>query len=320
MPPTFAVAVGQGLLAVTRELWLVPAGALVAAMRRAAAWPALAVLGAVVVRAALAAAAAHPGDPTAPAGGVLVALESPRVGALVLGLALAGALLAGALRVAWLSGALPTLGPALAGAPRSPRFAAGIAYGLPSVLAAAALGLAAEAGAALFGLTLVLAVLRVAARVFVAPLPAPALVAAAGALALTLAAAAPLAAGALTDAAVARAALLGEGPSRAFAGALRRFLARPGAFLLSAGVFAAAGALGPLSIEGLGGAVLGFARGVGPLLLFGPDLMVGALALGVAAAVDLWWLGAVASLACGGGGSPGDAVAPGPLAPREPTI
>jgi hypothetical protein len=272
-------------------------GALLAALRRAASWPAWVVLAVVVVRAAVAGAAERPFDPAAPARGVLAGLGSPRLAALLLGLWGAGALLGAALRVLWLSGALPTLGAALSGAPREPRFASGVAYAFPRVLAAAALGLAADAGGSLFGIVLALSALRAAALSTGAG--GSLLLAAAGALALTLALFVPAATGALVDAAVARAALRAEWPAQAFAGAGRRFLARPGTFLLAACAFSAAGTLAPLSVEGMGSLALGFAQGTDPVLLLGPNLMLAAAALAVGAAVDLWWLGTVSALACG---------------------
>jgi hypothetical protein len=305
VPPTFAAAVGQGLRAAVREAWLVPVGAVLGVARRAALWPAFAVLAAVVLRAAVSSLVpATPLDPAAPLrgalGGALLALASPRLHALLAGLALSGALLGAAVRVAWLSGALPTLGLALSGAPRAPRFASGVAYGLPRVLAAASLGLVAELGAAAFAGTLALAALRVATRLPRAG-AAPA-IAAACALVLVIAAAAPIVAGAAADAAVARAALRGEGAARAFAGAVRRLVARPGSFVLAALGFTVAAFVAPLSLEGVGSAVLGFAGDAPAALLAGPHLMLRALAALVAAALDVWWLATVAALACGGDG------------------
>lgn len=300
MPPTFAAALGQGFRAAAREAWLVPVGAVVAAVRRAALWPAFAVLAAVVVRAAAAELRQSPLDLAAPFRGALVALGSPRLEALVAGLALAGLLLGAALRVAWLSGALPALGLALSGAPRAPRFASGVAYGLARVLAAALLGLAAEIASAAFGATLAIAALRTAARL--ARTGAGPAIAAACALALALAVAVPFVASVASDAAVARAAVRGEGPARAFAGAVRRLLARPGSLVLAGIAFALAGVAARLSVEGLGGAMLGFASDAPPSLLFGPELMLGALAAFVAAALDVWWLATVAAFACGGSG------------------
>ena len=297
MPPAFLSALGQGLRAAAREPWLVAVGALVAWLRRAATWPAWAVLGILLVRAVLAALERRPLDPAAPAEVIAAALGSPRLGALVLGLWLAGVALGAALRIAWLAGALPTLGGALAGAARAPRFAAGVAYRTPAVLATAALGLAADVAGGGFAVTLALAALR---ALTVAPAGAPVLLAAAAAFALTLAVAVPLALGALSDAAVARAALRGEGPGAAFAAAAQRLFRRPGTFLLAALAFGGAAMLGPASVEAAGALALGFARGAGPALLLGPNLVVSAAALLLAAAIDLWWLGTVAALACGG--------------------
>ncbi len=152
-------------------------------------------------------------------------------------------------------------------------------------------------GASVFGIVLALAGLRVAALASGAG--ASILLAAAAALGLTLALVVPVAMGAVVDAAVARAALRSEGPAQAFAGAVRRFLARPGTFVLAALAFSAAGLLAPLSLQGVTSLALGFARGVNPVLLLGPNLMFAAAALVLAAAVDLWWLATVSALACG---------------------
>jgi peptide/nickel transport system permease protein len=289
---------GLGMRALLREGWLVPVGAVVAATRRALLWPAWAVLWTVLLRAAVRALQANPLDRDGPIEGALAALGSPRLLGLFAGLWLSGTLLGAALRVAWLSGALPTLGGAMAGAP-GPRFAAGVAGGFPRVLAAAALAFAADVGAALFGWTLGLAALGV--TVEVAGRGGGGLLAGAVALALTLAVAVPVALGALGDAAVARAALRAEGPGTAFAASARRFLARPGAFVLGALAFALAAAIGPASIETLAGAATGFARGVDPVVLLGPNLVVAVLGLLVAAALDLWRLGTFAALGCGEG-------------------
>ncbi|HEY6001792.1 MAG TPA: hypothetical protein VIV57_02880, partial [Anaeromyxobacter sp.] len=78
-------------------------------------------------------------------------------------------------------------------------------------------------------------------------------------------------------------------------------LARPGSLVLAGLAFALAGVAARLSVEGLGGAMLGFARGAPASLLLGPQLMLGALAAFAAAALDVWWLATVASFACGGG-------------------
>jgi hypothetical protein len=294
VPPSLFAAAGLGLRALAREPWLLAVGLVVALARRAALWPAWAVAGVLVARAALGALARHPLDPFAPAQGAAALLGAPRFLALVGGLWLAGAALAAALRVAYLAGALPTLGGAMAGAP-GPRFAPGVAYAFPRVLAAAALGLVLDLSGGLFGWTLALGAVAVTARA--AGGGGSPLLAAAVAGALTLAVAVPLALSVVADAAVARAALREEGPGRAFAASGARFLARPGTFLLAALSFGIVGAVAPGAIEAAGGLVTGFAQGSTPLLLLGPNLMMALLAALAAAAVDLAWLGTVAALA-----------------------
>jgi hypothetical protein len=288
-------ALRLALRALVTEPWLVAVGMVVALARRMAYWPAWAVVWTVVARAVLLAWTQRPLDPAAPAQGALAALGSPRLLALAAGLWLAGTLVGAALRVAFLAGALPTLGGAMAGAP-GPRFAAGVAFGFPRVLATAGVGLVLDLAGALFGWTLALAALRITAHA--AGRGGAGWLAAAVALALTLALAVPLALSAVADAAVARAALRAEGPGTAFGASGARFLARPGTFMLGALTFAVAGGLAPIAFEAAGGLVTGFAQHASPTVLLGPNLMLGVAAAGVAAAIDLAWLGTVAALAC----------------------
>jgi hypothetical protein len=297
MPPAFGPAFGLALRALGREAWLLAAGVAVAALRRALTWPAFTVLWALVARAAVAGAHASPLDPLAGAEGALAAVTSTRVLGLVGGLWLAGAALGAALRVAWLAGAFPVLGAAMAGAEGGTRrFEAGVAYGFPRVLGASVLAVALEAGGALFGLTLALAAALV--TVHGAGAASSPLLAGAVALALVLALLVPTALSAAADAGVARAALRGEAAPGAFAAATRRFLARPGTFVLAALGFGLAGALGPGTVEALGDAVTGFAHGAAPVLLLGPGIMLALLAAVVSAVIDLAWLGTIAALAC----------------------
>src|SRR6266568_4364618 len=251
MPPSLFAALRLGLRAVSREPWLLAVALLVALVRRAAVWPAWAVGWAVLARSAVIAATRRPLDPLAPVEGLLATVTAPRFLALVAGLWLAGIAVGALLRIAYVSGALPTLGAAMAGA-EGPRFASGIAFGFPRVLAAAA-------------------------------------------LALTLAVAVPSTLSPVADAAVARAAVYGEGPGEAFAEAGARLLARPGTFVVAGLAFGAAGLLAPGLVAGLGSAATGFGY-ANPLVLVGPNLMV---ATASAAAVDVVWLGTVAALACG---------------------
>lgn len=296
MSPTLAAALGLAVRAVAREPWLLPVGALVAAVRRAATWPAWAVLLALALAGARRELEARPFDPAAAYEGALAAIGTPRVLFLAGGLWLAGALVAGALRVAWLAGALPTLGAAMAGE-GGPRFARGVAYAFPRVLVTAALALVADLAGTLFAAGLAVAAALVSAHALAAG--GSALLAAAVAFALTVAVAVPVALGVLGDAAVARASLRAEGPGLAFAGSALRLLARPGAFVLAAIAFGIAGRFAPVAVEASGGVVTGFASGVDPVVLLGPNLMVAFVALLVAAAVDLLWLATVAALACG---------------------
>jgi hypothetical protein len=295
VPPSLPGAVGLAVRALAREPWLLAVGLLVALARRAALWPAWVVAAVVIGRAALLSVARHPVDPTAPVEGVLAALGAPRFVALVAGLWLVGIVLGAALRVAYLAGAFPTLGAAMAGAP-GPRFAAGVSFGFPRVLASAGLGFVLDLSGGLFGWTLALAGLGVSAHA--AGQGGSTILAGAVALALTLALAVPLALSAVADAAVALAALCAEGPGAAFAGSGGRFLARPGTFLLAALAFGLAGAFAPGAVEAAGGLVTGFAHGVPPLVLLGPHMMLAVLAAAVAAAIDLAWLGTIAALAC----------------------
>lgn len=296
--PSLGEAAGLGFRAVLREAWLLAPGIVVGGARRFATVPAFAVLWILAVRAALHAARSRPFDPTALAEGAFDAVSSPRAAALLLGLWASGALLAAALRVAWVAGAIPTLGGAISGAARGPRFATGLVWNFPPVLATAALALVAEVAGALFAWTVLLAAIRI--TVHAASAGGSPLLAAAVAAALTLGVAVPAALSAVADAAVARAALRGERPGLAFAGAVLRLLSRPGSFLLGGLAFALVAAAAPMAVQSFAGIATGFARGVSPLVLAGPELMLALAAAGIAAAVDLWWLGTVSVLACGG--------------------
>ena len=296
MPPSLFAAVRLGLRAVAREPWLLAVALLVALVRRAAVWPAWAVAWALLARSALVAAARNPFVPVAPLEGFLTTLTAPRFVAIVAGLWLAGLAVGALLRIAYVSGALPTLGAAMAGA-GGPRFASGVAFGFPRVLAAAALGLVLELSGALFSLTLAGAALRVTSRV--SGSGASPLLAAAVALALTLAVAVPAALSPVADAAVARAAVYGEGPGEAFAAAGARLLARPGTFILAGLAFGAAGLLAPALVAALGSVATGFAGYESPLVLAGPQLMIATAGAAMASAIDVAWLGTIAALACG---------------------
>jgi hypothetical protein len=276
--------------------WLLAAGLLVALAGNALLWPAWAAAWGLLARAAVLAAEGAPLDPLAPLRGAAAAASSPRVVALVLGLLGAGLALGAALRVAFVAGAVPTLAGAAVGDPGTPRFAAGLAHGFPRVLAAWMLAALMRLGAWLFAAALGVAALRITSAA--AGQGGSAFLAAAVAGALTLAVLVPLALGAVADAAVARAALVGDGPAAALAAAADRFAARPGTFVLAALAFAATGLAGALSVQAVGSVATGFAGVLHPLLAAGPSLMLSAAGALVAAAVDLAWLGTATALAC----------------------
>jgi len=296
VPPSLFAALRLGLRAASREPWLLAVGLLVSLVRRAAVWPAWAVAWAVLARTAALAVARRPLDPLAPLEGSLATATAPRFVALVAGLWLAGVIVGGLLRIAYVAGALPTLGAAMAGAD-GPRFATGIAFGFPRVLAAAALGFVLELAGGIFSATLAGAALWITHRV--AGSGAAPLLAAAVALALTLAVAIPSVLSPLADAGVARAAVAGEGPGEAFAAAGARVLRRPGTFLLAGMAFGLAALVAPGLVAGVGSALTGFAAFTNPLVLVGPNLMIAAAGAALASGVDLAWLGTITALACG---------------------
>jgi hypothetical protein len=289
-------ALSMGARAAGRSAWLVAPGLLVAFLRTALAWPApLFALG--LARAGIVARASigltHPGSVIA---GALEALAAPRSLFILAGLWLAGQLASGALRVAWLSGALPTLGEDLARSPAPrPRFAEGLAFGFAPLLGTAFLGLVLELAAQLYALTICLATALLA---FNHAGGRPVLAALLGAAALTTAVAAPVIASLSADAALARTALLGDGPAPALAEGIRRVLLRPGAFLLAGLALGVAAVVLLGSAQAMEAAAMGAARGAPALLILGPRLMTSVLGAALAALLELWRLGTVAALAC----------------------
>lgn len=297
VPPTLAPALGLALRAVRREAWLVAGGTLVSLLRRVLKLPALVFVWVLAADAALLAARQRPLDPFAPFEGVIDALTAPRVIAIAVGLWLVGTVAGAALRVAWISGAVPVLGGAMAGTPRgSTGFVEGVAYGFPRVLATALLALVAEIAALVFALALGAGALRGA--VAAAGSGASPLLAAGAALALTLAIAVPLGVAGAADAAVARAALRGEGPGAALAAVARRFLARPATFVLAVLAFGLLGGVLPGAVEAFGSAATALVPDDAPgALAFGPWAMVAAAAAVAAAFVDVVWIGTISALA-----------------------
>ena len=294
--PTLSLgaAVSLGLRALAREAWLTAVGLVVAVLRRALLAPALLLAALLLVRGAVEAARLAPLSPGAPLLGALGVATHPRGLALVAGLALVGVLLGGALRLAWLAGALPTLGGALGPAPdATPRFAAGVAYGLPRLLPLVALTGLMELSGAGFALALLTGALRITEQAWG---HGPAWLAAPVALALLLSLVVPLALSVLADAALVRAAVRREGPMTALARATERLVRRPAAFLLGGLLFAAAALATSVALSSLGSVATGFAPQAAPELLLGPQLMLWALATTAAAAVELWWLASLTAL------------------------
>jgi hypothetical protein len=295
MPPTVAQALSAGARAAVRAGWLVPVGLVLAAAERAAGAPAVLFAGAVAAR-GFAAGAATAGTPAGALAAAAQVLASPRALAVLGGLWGAGFLLRGALRVLWLAGAVPTLGEALARR-GAPAFAAGAVWGYPRVLGAALLGSLLEGAAGLSAAGAALAAVAAAGRL--AGQGGHAWMAALVALALVAAVAATILAGLLADAAVCRAALRAEAPLRALSCAAIRLGARPSAFVavaLALGV--AAVALGGSAEATMGAGMRLLAGGAAPALLVVPQILAGALAAMLGAFLELWRLGAVATLAC----------------------
>jgi hypothetical protein len=295
--PTTIQALAQGARAAGRSAWLVAPGLLVTFLRSALGWPALLFAVGIAQAGAAGGLAAYP-RPGPLLAGAIRALTAPRTLLILAGLWLAGQLASAALRVAWLAGALPALGEELA-RPQEPRarFAEGIAFGFAPLLGTALLALLVELAAQLCALAMCSAIALTGFRHAGGAYPVAAALLAAGAL--TVALAMPMVASLVADAALARTALLRDGPARALAEAMRRVVLRPGAFLvagLALGVVAAA-LLGSAKV--METAALGVAHGAPVLLVLGPRLMASVLGAALAVLVELWRLGTVAALACG---------------------
>jgi hypothetical protein len=295
--PTTIQALGRGARAAGRCAWLVAPALLVAFLRSALGWPAP-LLALALIRAGTAARLA--GGARAPAevlSGAVAALSAPRSLFLLAGLFLGGVLASAALRVAWLAGALPTLGGSLAGERvPAPRFAEGVTWGFAPLVGTALLGLALEVAAQLYLWTAGLSAVVLALH------RAPPLVAAVraglGAVVLVSAVAGPTLASLAADAALARTALAGDRPARALLEALRRVALRPAAFVLAGMALGLAALVVLGSAQAMESAALGLAAGAPPVLVLGPRLLTTVLSAALAALFELWRLGTVAALAC----------------------
>jgi len=296
--PSVGGALGAGLRALARQAWLTPLGMAVALARGALALPAAvfaAAASALAFRAALASG-------RTPSEGVLLAFAgvwaSPRARAIALGLWLAGWLLWGALRAAWIAGALSALGHALSGRPGDqPAFAAGVAYRFDRVAVAAVAALLLDvAGQAMVSASAVAAVALIPAARAASSRAALAAVAAIAILASMFLAASLSVVG---DAAVARAAMAGDPPGRALARAAWAVARRPAAFLAASLAVSLATVLAAGSLESLFGVMASAAAGAPRALLVAPQFLLGALSALLAAAAELWRLSAVGVLALG---------------------
>jgi hypothetical protein len=300
--PPLGRSIAIGIRAAAREPWLVPVSAVLGLLRTATLIPAAAVATVLPLEGAHRAAQLRPFSLTAPLEGALAVVGSHRYALLVGALWLAGAVLSGALRVLFLSGALPTLGARIAGEPHPRRFAAGVAFGFARQLATAALAALAEGAAAGYFLVAFIAVPQVAGSTLATDHPVA--VAVAGALFLTMGVGGVLVARVLGDAAAARTAILGERPARAFAGAVRRLGGRPGGFLLGGMAALVAGMAATAFLQPFGAVLASLGDRLDPQLVAGPRLMLGLLAVLASAAVDLGWLSTVGVLACAEAGPP----------------
>jgi hypothetical protein len=297
--PSTRAALGLGWRSAAESAWLAPVGMIVALARSALALPAWAFAGAIALRGAASGLHRHPSMEGALLGGI-EALTSARSVATFAGLWLAATLLSAALRVAYLAGALPTLGRTLSGERDGPpAFATGFAFRFPRLAGTAVLVFLLELAGGLFAWTVYLGTLLVTARA--ASLPWPFLSALVVAAALVAAIFVPFALSTLGDAALARAALRDDGPARAVARAAARLAERPGAFLLAALAVALFGLLVTGSMQALASVATSLAGARGGWLALGPELMVTALATLLAAWVELWRLGTLAVLACARG-------------------
>jgi hypothetical protein len=295
MAPTLGEAMRLGASGLGRERWLVAAGLLTTLLRRGLGVPVTAVALFLVLRGAWQAHRLAPFSGEAPLLGAAGAALQPGLLALVVGWSACAATLGWLVRLAFLAGALPTLAGAMAStAARPPRFATGVAWGLPRLLPTAVLGLALEWTGQLILAGVALASLRITV---VASGSGRGWLAAAVAAALVLALLVSLLASAVADASLVRTAVRGDGPVEAVLQASSRVLARPAAYLLALLVFGLLSLVAVVAFQAVGGLATGFPTAAPALVTLGPGLMLSALATTVAAALELWWLASLTVMA-----------------------
>jgi hypothetical protein len=294
MAVTLGEAMREGMSGLGRERWLIAVGLVTTLLRRALGLPAMAVALLLLVRGAWRAHQLDPLSGEAPALGAAWVLLQPRTLALVVGLSACAALLGWMLKLAFVAGALPTLAGAMGtAADREPRFAAGLAWGLPHLLPTAVLGLVLEWTGQLFLAGIVLAAFELSTvaagsgRVALAALVAAALV-----LGLLVA----LLTSAVADAALVRTAVRGDGPVEAVLQASSRVLARPAAYLLALLSFGVLSLVASAAVQAVGGVATGFSTGAPLLVTLGPALMLSVVATTLGAALELCWLSSLTAL------------------------
>ncbi len=293
--PTAGTALAASLRAVREESWIGVAGMAVALLRGVLALPATAFVAAVTwlaVRQAVQGGARPAGVLAAVAG----VWASPRARSIALGLWLAAVLVWGALRVAWVAGAMPAVAWRLSGrsGPR-PAFSSGAAWRFSRVLPVAAVALLLDLAGRVLVLLAFASAFVVGMRVQAGGGSASAAFVAA--FALTTAAFLGACLSVAGDAAVARAALGGEGPLQAIGGALLAVGRRPAAFLAAILAVAIGFALATGAVQAFLGVMASAAsRGPRSLALF-PQAIFGVATAYLAALAEAWRLGALGVLA-----------------------
>ncbi len=287
-------ALGAGFRAVAGETWLVALGLCVTLFRGLLALPGTAFVVAVSWLAAREVLHRGGGLP-----GVLAVLAQawaePRFRSIAIGLWLAGVLLWGALRVAWMAGAVPRLAWRLSGGTGSPpSVTEGAVRRFEQVLPAAVVALLLDLVGKGMVLASILGVFAVGSRAQGSGSAGPAAFVAA--MGLVTAAVLATSLSALGDVAVARAAMSGEDLLRSLGGGVRSFLSRPAAFLVVLLAVWLGSVLAAGSIQAALG-VLGAAAHGGPRWLMAlPDAVLAAAGALLAAGAELWRLAAVGVL------------------------
>jgi hypothetical protein len=294
---TVGQALGAGFRAAAGEAWMAVVGMAVTLTRGLLTAPAMAFVGAISWLTVVASLQRGGGVDEAVLSLAHIG-SSTRARSILIGLWLSGMLLWGALRVAWVAGAMPLLAWRLAGSRgEQPTFASGAAWRFHRVLPVAAAALLLGLGGQAMIVAGVLAVAGIGVPAQGSGSPGVVAFVAAGALSAAVILATSLSV--LGDVAVARAALGGERPLQALAGAVRSFLARPAALLVAVLAVWLASALAAGSVQGFLGAFAGSVRSGPRALLLFPEMALAVFAALVASAAELWRLAAVGVLALG---------------------